>query len=100
MQSADLRLLGLDSLLQGVGKTQKAEALTHLVSTPPAGGKNAFILTHSHNIAWAYPSLNNLEDGELLIFHPQGETAQFVGRIKLSQWDTIKRLLAESAGEH
>jgi len=55
---------------------------------PPASGKNTLIVTHSPNIAEAYPQETaGLADGEALILHPDGHgTAAFVARIKINEW--------------
>ena len=55
---------------------------------PPASGKNTLIVTHSPNIAEAYPQETaGLADGEALILHPDGHgAAAFVARVKINEW--------------
>jgi phosphohistidine phosphatase SixA len=58
------------------------------VARVPPRGTNALIVTHSPNIAEAFPAdANGLEDGEALIFHPDGHGgAAIVARVKIDEW--------------
>jgi phosphohistidine phosphatase SixA len=48
---------------------------------------NVLVVTHNPNISRAFPNLRNIDDGEALIFGPDGKSgAALVARVKIEQW--------------
>ena len=65
-----------------------ASWLKMTVATPPAAGKDTFIITHQPNIAAAFPVDGmGLADGQALVYLPDGKgSAQLVATIKIEEW--------------
>jgi phosphohistidine phosphatase SixA len=57
----------------------------------PAAGTNTLIVTHSPNIAEAFPhESDGLAEGEALILRPDnGDEASFVARVKIDEWASL-----------
>lgn len=68
--------------------------LRNLVATVPAAGTDTLIVTHAPNIIGAFgANLRDVADGEILVFHPDGNgDAMLAGRIKIEQWPALARL--------
>jgi hypothetical protein len=58
------------------------------VSMQPPHGANTIIVTHYPNISEAFPDeAKGLEDGEALIFQPDGHGgAKLITRVKIDEW--------------
>jgi phosphohistidine phosphatase SixA len=58
------------------------------VAQVPAGHTNTLIITHSPNIAAAFPDhAKELQDGEALVFKPDGRgQSQFVAAVTIDDW--------------
>lgn len=50
------------------------------------GASNVLLITHSPNIARAFPSLGVVADGEVIVFGPAGRVA---GRIRIEDWPRL-----------
>ena len=77
------------------GKSMSPEAvgawaywLREAVAQPPRAGTNTVMVTHSPNIASAFPdAAKGLTDGEALVFHPDGKGgAELVAHIRIEDW--------------
>lgn len=68
-----------------------ASWLKMTVATPPAAGKDTFIITHQPNIASAFAAdAQNLADGQALVYHPDGKgNAELVATIKIEDWPQL-----------
>ena len=56
-----------------------------------AAGTNTLLVTHSPNIAGAFPEFASVADGEALVFGPDGKGgALVVSRIKIEDWPTLR----------
>jgi len=66
--------------MQG-GTAAQAAWLQKQVTQLPKG-KNTILVTHFPNISGAFPQLGMVDDGESLVFGPNG----LVGRIKIGEW--------------
>lgn len=54
-------------------------------------GANRLLITHSPNIAAAFPDLSPpVEQGEILVFDPQVSVTQPVSRISIDEWPDLK----------
>ena len=54
-------------------------------------GTNIILITHQPNIAGAFPDLPAAEDGEAIIFGPDGKGgAAVVARVKIDEWPKMK----------
>lgn len=49
----------------------------------PAASTNTLLITHSPNLARAFPDLGTVADGEVIIFGPAGRLA---GRVRIEEW--------------
>jgi phosphohistidine phosphatase SixA len=59
------------------------------VLLPPATG-NRLLITHQPNIRAAFPDIEDVEDGEALIFAPDGGAAPVLrARIKIGEWPAL-----------
>lgn len=78
---------------QSMGVTTEAQAawLQKAVTQFPAG-TNTLLVTHFPNITRAFPKDSaGLEDGEALIFGPDGQGgAKVVARVKIEDWPKLK----------
>lgn len=55
-------------------------------------GANTIMVTHLPNLRGAFPQLTDAEDGEALVFGPDGKGgATIVGRIKIEEWPAMIR---------
>ena len=60
------------------------------VSKKPRVGTNSILVTHSPNIAAAFPGeARGLSDGEVLVFLPEGTGAVLVARVKIEEWPRL-----------
>ncbi|HEX4183749.1 MAG TPA: histidine phosphatase family protein [Caulobacteraceae bacterium] len=70
----------------------QADWLRARVAQPPRGGTDTIIVTHYPNIAGAFGrQASGLTDGEAMIFHPERQGAELVGRIKIEDWPTLAK---------
>jgi phosphohistidine phosphatase SixA len=54
-------------------------------------GTNTIMVTHLPNLRGAFPQLGDVEDGEALVFGPDGKGgATVVGRIKIEEWPSLR----------
>ena len=54
-------------------------------------GTNTILLTHNPNITAAFPEFTGVEDGEALVFGPDGKGgAHVIARIKIEEWPTLR----------
>jgi phosphohistidine phosphatase SixA len=67
---------------------QRGAWLRQRVTETPPAGTNAILVTHFPNVAEAFPAdAKGLEDGEALIFHPDGHGgAMLAARVKIDEW--------------
>jgi phosphohistidine phosphatase SixA len=60
------------------------------VSKKPRVGTNTILVTHSPNIAAAFPGeAKGLSDGEALVFLPESTGAVLVARVKIEEWPRL-----------
>ncbi|HVZ23564.1 MAG TPA: histidine phosphatase family protein [Vicinamibacterales bacterium] len=58
----------------------------------PPRGANVLLITHAPNIAAAFPTVGPTQDGEMLVFEPNGQGgASLVGRIPIGDWPNLHR---------
>jgi phosphohistidine phosphatase SixA len=95
---AQLRAPKIDSHLGDSGQSMQGEAsgtraawLREKVAERPAAGTNTMMVTHFPNINEAFPNdSTGLDDGEALIFHPNGHgAAAFIARVKIHEWPQL-----------
>jgi phosphohistidine phosphatase SixA len=90
---------------QSMSNTTQTQAawLQSRVKQAPARG-NTIIVTHSPNLASAFPEISNVADGETLVFHPDGKgAAPLVARIKIEEWPQLaggKVIASETGSGH
>lgn len=86
--------------LGDAGKSMSSDAsgargrwLRSTTAESPRPGTDTVIITHSPNIAEAFPREGkDVADGETLIFHPDGHGgASFVARIKIEAWSSLAK---------
>src|SRR6266446_748446 len=67
---------------------RRAQALRHVLSTPPAKGKNLVVVSHKPNLQDAAgKEFGDLEEGETVVFRPLGDgTFKAVARVKSETW--------------
>jgi phosphohistidine phosphatase SixA len=79
--------------MQG-GTEAQATWLRKRVTQFPKGTNtiaNTIIVTHFPNLRDAFPQLGNVDDGEALVFGPDGKGgATIVGRIKIEEWPAMR----------
>jgi phosphohistidine phosphatase SixA len=77
--------------MQQIVPEAQAEWLRKRVALAPSPGANTILVTHSPNIARAFPaSSGGLTDGEALIFKPDGKGgAAVVARVKIDDWPRL-----------
>jgi broad specificity phosphatase PhoE len=68
---------------------RRARALRRMAQTPPAGGTDTVLVTHTGNIGGAFGL--SLEEGELLVFRPRprADKPALVGRVRPDEWARI-----------
>jgi phosphohistidine phosphatase SixA len=75
--------------MQG-GTEAQAVWLRKRVTQFPKGTNNVLV-THFPNLRDAFPQLGNVDDGEALVFGPDGKGgAIVVGRIKIEEWSAMR----------
>lgn len=75
--------------MQG-GTEAQASWLRKKVTQFP-NGTNTVLVTHLPNITAAFPQSGGVDDGETLVFGPDGKGgAMIVGRIKMEEWPAMK----------
>jgi hypothetical protein len=55
----------------------------------PQAGTNTLIVTHLPNIESAFDNASDVDEGEALVFGPDGKTGTPVGRIKIDAWPSL-----------
>ena len=77
---------------QAMGNSSDAFAsqlLANLANAP--GGGNRLLITHSPNIAAAFPELSpEVEQGEALVFDPRSSVTEPVARITVGRWPNLE----------
>jgi phosphohistidine phosphatase SixA len=54
-------------------------------------GTDTILVTHFPNLRDAFPQVGNVDDGEALVFGPDGQGgAAVVGRIKIDEWPALR----------
>jgi len=83
--------LGDGGMSMRAADAAQATWLQRQAAAPPRANANTFIVTHSPNISSAFgEKAAKLADGEILVFHPDGEgDAELVGRIKIEEWPIL-----------
>jgi phosphohistidine phosphatase SixA len=52
---------------------------------------NAILVTHSPNIASAFPDIGTVQEGEAVVVRPDGAGgAQVVGRVRIEEWPALR----------
>jgi phosphohistidine phosphatase SixA len=75
--------------MQGVSEAEAAWLRARASRLPK--GTNTIIVTHSPNIARAFPEWGTVAEGEAIVVGPVGAgRTGAVGRIKIGQWPTFK----------
>jgi phosphohistidine phosphatase SixA len=71
--------------------TRWASWLKAKVAEPPRAGTNTFLITHSTNIAPAFPDdSKGIAEGEAMVFKPDGKGgAELVARVKIEEWPQL-----------
>jgi phosphohistidine phosphatase SixA len=69
----------------------RATWLKGRIAEPPTAGTNTLIVTHSPNIAEAFPQdADGLAEGEALIFRPErGHGIALIARVKIDEWASL-----------
>jgi phosphohistidine phosphatase SixA len=71
--------------MQSVGEAQAAWLRSSAARIPVSG--NTIIVTHSPNIALAFPAVGSVAEGETIVLHPDGKGSfDVTGRIKIEEW--------------
>lgn len=75
------------------GSTDAQAAWLQKKVTDLPAGNNTVLVTHSPNIARAFPSVaSDVSEGEALVFAADGKGgAALVGRIKMEEWPRLRR---------
>jgi phosphohistidine phosphatase SixA len=75
--------------MQGGTEAQAAWLRKRVTQFP--SGSNTILVTHFPNIKDAFPQASNVDDGEALVFGPDGKGgATLVARIKIEQWPVLR----------
>ena len=75
--------------MQGGTEAQAAWLRKRVTQFP--SGSNTILVTHFPNIKDAFPQASNVDDGEALVFGPDGKGgATLVARIKIEQWPILR----------
>jgi hypothetical protein len=75
--------------MQGVSEAQAAWLRTSAAKVPATG--NTIIVTHSPNIALAFPAVGTVAEGEAVVLHPDGKGSfDLAGRIRIEQWAQLR----------
>jgi phosphohistidine phosphatase SixA len=75
--------------MQGVTESQAVWLRERAARFPT--GTNTVIVTHSPNLARAFPAWGVVAEGEVVVIGPAGGAAQPVGRIKIDEWARLAR---------
>jgi phosphohistidine phosphatase SixA len=76
--------------MQGGTEAQAAWLRKRVTQFP--SGSNTILVTHLPNIAGAFPQASGVDDGEALVFGPDGKGgATLVARVKVEQWPGLPR---------
>lgn len=69
-----------------------ARWLAERAQQAPPRGTNVLLITHAPNIAAAFPAVGPTQDGEMLVFEPNGTSgASLIGRIRIGDWPNLHR---------
>jgi phosphohistidine phosphatase SixA len=75
--------------MQGGTEAQAAWLRKRVTQFP--SGSNTILVTHFPNIKDAFPQASNVDDGEALVFGPDGKGgATLVARIKIEEWPGLR----------
>jgi 3-dehydroquinate synthase class II len=75
--------------MQGGTEAQAAWLQKRVTQFPK--GANTILVTHFPNLRGAFPQLGNVDDGEAVVFGPDGKGgATVVGRIKIEEWPAMR----------
>jgi phosphohistidine phosphatase SixA len=75
--------------MQGGTEAQAAWLRKRVTQFP--SGSNTILVTHFPNIKDAFPQASNVDDGEALVFGPDGKGgAALLARIKIEQWPGLR----------
>ena len=75
--------------MQGGTEAQAAWLRKRVTQFP--SGSNTILVTHLPNIAGAFPQASGVDDGESLVFGPDGKGgAALVARIKIEEWPKLR----------
>jgi phosphohistidine phosphatase SixA len=75
--------------MQGGTEAQAAWLRKRVTQFP--SGSNTFLVTHFPNIRDAFPQASGVDDGEALVFGPDGKGgAALLARIKIEQWTGLR----------
>jgi phosphohistidine phosphatase SixA len=75
--------------MQGGTEAQAAWLRKRVTQFP--SGSNTILVTHFPNIKDAFPQASNVDDGEALVFGPDGKGgATLVARIKIEEWPVLR----------
>ena len=79
----------LGKSMQGVSDADGAWLRERAAQVPKRG--NTIIVTHSPNLARAFPQAASVAEGEALIFHPDGKgVAALVARVRIEEWPALR----------
>lgn len=76
--------------MQSNADNERSTWLRKKVTESPRSGTNTVIVTHTPNLTGAFgQDANSVAAGEALIFHPNGNKADLVTRIKIEEWPKL-----------
>ena len=86
----DRDLTSLGTLGDAEDDDRRVRALRRLIGTPPPGGRNRVLVTHTPNLGAATGL--SLEEGEAAVFRPLGgRRFRLLGRVPAERWDALRR---------
>lgn len=76
--------------MKGPANQKRAEWLQARVAQKTPQGQCILIITHTPNLVAAFGNeAANTQDGEALIFKPNGKTAKLIARVKMGEWQKL-----------